>query len=81
MHKLRRTVVGGRSVHVVKAMLPICEQKIYVLELAEKRKWLERARYDVDDPQRPDQLALLFNAAFTRSGVNGTVRSRRPVAS
>ena len=28
-----------------------------------------------------DQLALLFNAAFTRSGVNGTVRSRTPVAS
>ena len=51
------------------------------LELAEKRKWLERARNDVDDPQRPDQLALLFNAAFTRSGVNGTVRSRTPVAS
>jgi hypothetical protein len=28
-----------------------------------------------------DQLALLFNAALTRSGVNGTVRSRTPVAS
>jgi hypothetical protein len=51
------------------------------LELAKKRKWLERARNDVDDPQRPDQLALLFNAAFTRSGVNGTVRSRTLVAS
>src|ERR1022692_4292797 len=51
------------------------------LELAEKRKWLERARNDVDDPQRPDQLALAFNAAFTRSGVNGTVRSRTLVAS
>jgi hypothetical protein len=28
-----------------------------------------------------DQLALPFNSAFTRSGVNGTVRSRVPVAS
>jgi hypothetical protein len=27
------------------------------------------------------QLALLFNASFTRSGVNGTVRSRTPAAS
>jgi hypothetical protein len=27
------------------------------------------------------QLALLFNATFTRSGVNGTVRSRTPAAS
>src|SRR5450759_1527496 len=28
-----------------------------------------------------DQLALPFNSAFTRSGVNGTVRSLVPVAS